>query len=365
MRDLLAIVCFLGLLRLAGGQEAVTIEAPSGACQPQVSIDASGVVHLIFGADDQIFYTRSADAGVTYRKPTRVAQLESLALGMRRGPRIAVVGDAIVISAIGGSAGDPSEGNIFAWRSKDQGESWQGPFPINDVNASAREGLHGMASGPNGEVYCAWLDLRHKGTQIYGSRSTDGGATWSKNAFIYESPDGTVCECCHPSVALDATGAVYVMWRNALAGNRDMFLATSHDHGETFEPAAKLGEGSWPLNACPMDGGAIATPVGGKVIAVWRRDHEVFLNDAGSRRERALGTGMQPWVAADQHAFYAVWLGSRTGTLYLAKSPNDQPVELADLAQFPVVAANPTGKGPIVVAWEAGPDIKALKIDRE
>jgi hypothetical protein len=369
VRDFFTATCFLSLLGLAHGENAVTIQTPHGARQPQVCIDANGIAHLAFGADGQVFYTCSTDAGATYRQPSQVAKLQSLALGMRRGPRIAVSGDAIVIAAIGGSTDHLGDGNLFTWRSNDQGESWQGPLQVNDVNASAREGLHGMAAGPNGELYCTWLDLRDKGTQIFGSRSTDGGVTWSKNCFIYRSPDGTVCECCHPSVALDATGAVYVMWRNSLDGNRDMFLASSHDHGETFEPAAKLGEGSWPLNACPMDGGANATSASGKIIAVWRRDHDIFLTDGGYLNEQRLGIGMQPWVTADQHRFYAVWLSSRTGKLYLAKSANGQPVELADHAQFPVVTAHPSGRGPVVVAWESegdtGPLIKVVSIDRE
>jgi len=368
VRNLLSIACFLSLLGFAYAGDSVTIETPHGARQPQVCIDATGSIHLAFGADGQVFYTCSTDDGVTYRKPTQVAKLGSLALGMRRGPRIAVSSNAIVISAIGGSKDQKGDGNLYTWRSKDQGESWQEPIQVNDVNDSAREGLHGMAAGANGDLYCTWLDLRHEGTQIFGSRSTDGGATWSKNGLVYKSPDGTVCECCHPSVALDATGTIYVMWRNLLDGNRDMYLATSHDHGETFEPALKLGEGSWHLNACPMDGGSIATSAKGKIIAVWRRDHEVFLTGGGYLKEQRLGIGMQPWVAADQRQLYAVWLSSRSGRLYLAKSARDEPVELADHAQFPVVAAHATGQGPVVVAWESqgetGALIKITKIDR-
>lgn len=368
MRDLLSVMCFLSLVGFANGADTATIETPHGAHQPQVAVDARSNVHLTFGADGKVFYACSTDHGATFSEPTQVAILESLALGMRRGPRIAASGDFIVISAIGNSE-DDGDGNLYSWRSKDQGTSWQERRRVNDVDESAREGLHGMAVGPYGELYCTWLDLRHKGTQIVGSRSTDAGATWSKNVLVYQSPDGTVCECCHPSVAMDAKGGVYVMWRNFLDGNRDMFLATSHDHGETFEPALKLGEGSWPLNACPMDGGAIAISAGGKISTVWRRDHEVFLTEDGLFKENRLGVGMQPWAAADQHGFYAVWLSSRLGRLYLAHSAKDEPVVLADHAQYPVVAAHPAGKGTVVVAWETeektGPLIKVIRMDLE
>ena len=65
------------------------------------------------------------------------------------------------------------------------------------------------------------------GTKLYGARSRDGGVTWSKNVLIYESPDGTICQCCHPSAAFDPGGQVLVMWRNCLGGARDMYLKSS------------------------------------------------------------------------------------------------------------------------------------------
>lgn len=367
MREIISVnlVC---ICVLAAAGDTVIIENPNGAHQPQVAIDARGNVHLTFGADGKVFYTFSTDAGTTYARPTVVAEIRSLALGMRRGPRIAVARDTVVISAIGGSESESSSGNLYSWRSRDRGKSWQGPFRVNDVDAAAREGLHGMTAGPNGELYCTWLDLRHKGTQIFGSRANGGGKQWSKNVLIYQSPDGTVCECCHPSVSIDSTGKVYVMWRNSLGGNRDMYLAASHDKGETFAPAFKLGEGSWLLNACPMDGGALAAMATGKIFTVWRRDQEILLTDGGLHKERSIGMGMQPWVAANWQRVYAVWLTRRGSGLNFAKSPEYKPTVLAEQAQFPVVAANPMGKGPVVAAWETGggrPQIKIARIDSE
>ena len=71
------------------------------------------------------------------------------------------------------------------------------------------------------------------------------------------------------------------MWRNALAGNRDMYLARSMDGGRTFGPAEKLGRLGWELNACPMDGGAIAPVAEGRVDTVWMRAGSIFAARAG------------------------------------------------------------------------------------
>ena len=51
---------------------------------------------------------------------------------------------------------------------------------------------------------------------------------------------------------------VYVMFRNFLNGNRDLYLIQSDDTGATFGTAQKLGIGSWQLDGCPMDGGSIS-----------------------------------------------------------------------------------------------------------
>src|SRR5260370_1332262 len=134
---------------------------------------------------------------------------------------------------------------------------------INDAPAAAREGLHSMVAG-GGLLFATWLDDRAQGKRLYGATSKDAGLTWSKNVEVYESPSGTICQCCHPTALIDGNGVIHVMWRNALDGNRDMYVAHSKDGGVSFGRARKLGEGSWELNACPMDGGGLAIDAQGK-----------------------------------------------------------------------------------------------------
>jgi hypothetical protein len=52
-----------------------------------------------------------------------------------------------------------------------------------------------MAARADGSVWCAWLDLRDKRTEVFASKSTDGGASWQANVRVYQSPDGNVCVC--------------------------------------------------------------------------------------------------------------------------------------------------------------------------
>src|SRR5207249_5361510 len=121
-----------------------------------------------------------------------------------------------------------------------------------------------------------WLELReNKQNKIFGEKSNDSRKTWSKNSLIYASPDSTVCECCKPSVAMKGT-AVYVMFRNWLNGNRDLYLIRSSDGGNTFGHAQKLGNGNWALNGCPMDGGGLTINKNGDPETVGKRQSKIF-----------------------------------------------------------------------------------------
>src|SRR5207248_4727718 len=176
-----------------------------------------------------------------------------------RGPRVAITPSAIVISAVTATKMPPgTDGDLKAWRSTDGGKTWSEGGRINDAVASAREGLHTMTAGADGLLFAAWLDDRAKTKKLYGAVSKDSGLTWSKNMLVYESPSGTICQCCHPTALIDAKGAIHVMWRNALEGARNMYVATSTDGGATFHGVEKQGTGNWMLEACPMDGGGLA-----------------------------------------------------------------------------------------------------------
>ena len=353
---MLAVTPFVLALSLAA-EAGSPIELASGAPprhpqQPQVTVDRAGGVHVVYGVEDQIHYCRSADGGKSYLQSVILPPVNNMSLGMRRGPRVAAGNGLVCVTAIGGKQGKGRDGELFAFCFSAGGKSWQGPATVNDEPAAAREGLHAMAAGPRGEMCCVWLDLRTKGTKIYASTTVDGGATWTKNQLVYESPAGRVCECCHPSVTFDDQGGLYVMWRNALGDNRDLYVCSSTDGGQTFGPAAKLGEGVWPLNACPMDGGAVAALAPGKLATAWRRDKQVFLTLPDDPNEHLLGPGEQPWIAAAADGPHIVWVKKRGEQLFLSPPGKKEPIELASHAADPVIAAASRGHGPIVVVWE-------------
>jgi len=321
------------------------------AREPQIAANSSTVV-LAFGAGKAIYFSSSHDRGRTFSPPAKVAEAGIIPLSRHRGPRIALSGKTIVITAVAGNKSEegahahglPSDGDLLVWRSQDGGKTWSQGKAINDVPASATEGLHALASDGKGALFAAWLDKRGaKGTKLYAARSTDDGATWSRNVAVYQSPGGSICECCHPSVAIDGAGNLVVMWRNSLAGARDMYLATSRD-GVTFTTPRKLGSGTWPLNACPMDGGGLAVSAS-KILTAWRREGNVFLSEPG-QPEKQVGTGKDVALALSGDRTYVSWVNGTKVEAWI-----DGKVELLSSAgAFPSLSTLPGGG--VLAAWE-------------
>lgn len=349
MNSIFSFVTVAALLSalLAGQSSAAQVKILpdnfTGAKQPQIAADPKGNIFVALGKENSVYVARSANGGKTFQTPTLVGTVEKLALGMRRGPQIVAGEKSVVATAI-----SHTDGNLYSWISEDEGSTWSKLARINDAAKSAREGLHGMAGNESGLIFSAWLDLRNQKTQLWGARSINGGKSWEPNVQIYESPDKTICECCHPSVALADDGKIVVMWRNWLGGNRDMYLARSEDGGKTFESALKLGTGNWPLKGCPMDGGSVIIS-SNQVVAVWRRENRLFASSMDLPETLLSESGTQPIVTRTKTGFDFLWQNS--GNLYCKRGLASKTDLFAASATYASAAWSPVLQKSFIV-WE-------------
>jgi hypothetical protein len=226
------------------------------------------------------------------------------------------------------------------------------PVVLNDVTDAAREGLHGwlldraMCCSLSGSISAGMI--RRRGTKLYGAISRMGERA-GENVRVYASPDGTICQCCHPSVTIDAKGILHVMWRNVLNGARDLYYTASIDGGKTFASAQKLGRGTWLLNACPMDGGEMTSAENGQIDSVWRRQEEIFAASPG-KEEKALGKGRNPVIAYGRNGPYIAWDDAEVKQAVLLSPGTSKPVPLGRQSQFVDLATSSAGK--VIAAWE-------------
>lgn len=339
LRHSFRLLAFLAAFALCA---RAAVEFPAAA-QPQLTTTADGRVWLVYGSGNEIFVARSHDAGTTFAPPVRVGSLPALQLGMRRGPRIAVHGDHGVVTAM--------SGDFFAFRSADGGATWSEPVRVNDTADATREGLHDLAVGPDGRLFAVWLDLRAGPMQLGAAESADHGATWSANQVVYRSPEKAICTCCQPTARFNARGDLAVMWRNDLAGNRDMWLAVRPAGTAAVRPAAKLGTGSWPIKGCPMDGGSLLLTLDDAFATLWQRDGALYFARPGEP-ERRLAAGKQAVATATARGPFAVW--QQGADLWSsALEATAAPSLLAPAARFASLIALPASDR-VLVAYEHG-----------
>ncbi|HKB87379.1 MAG TPA: T9SS type A sorting domain-containing protein [Ignavibacteriaceae bacterium] len=127
--------------------------------------------------------------------------------------------------------------DIYLVKSTDQGVSWSTPIQISN-----QSGVQGSipATGPNGEVYVAWYGSDFSSENIYFDKSTDGGVTFGTDKVISPCPNAWF-----PSMAVDLSGGqyngnIYVTWNDERNGDGDIFLSKSTDGGETWSAALRI-----------------------------------------------------------------------------------------------------------------------------
>ncbi|MRS63417.1 exo-alpha-sialidase [Larkinella terrae] len=303
---------------------------------------------MVFGQDSTIYYTTTTGKAASFGQPVAIAVLPNLVAGAKRGPQVAVTENFVVVTAVN------KAGDLFAYSLDRKKGRWSPAVRINDVPQIAKEGFQGVTGASKGIFHAAWLDLRaDKKNKIVGATSRDGGRTWSANQVIYRSPDGTVCECCRVSIVADHND-VYVQFRNWLDGSRNLYLAHSVDGGKTYQSAQKLGTGTWKLNACPMDGGAVVISKTGQPLTAWRRENTLYTCVPGEP-EQAVSAGRNVTLAPGPNGPLLAW--DEGGTVWV-KSGSQSPVSIGK-GQMPSIAV--AGKTAWCV-WELDGQVMAERV---
>ncbi|UCE37654.1 MAG: BNR-4 repeat-containing protein [Thermoplasmata archaeon] len=191
--------------------------------------------------------------------------------------------------------------------------------------------------GPNGNIYIAWEDYRNTHGDIFFANSTDGGATWS-NPNKKINTDATTEDQMAPSLAVNATGTLFIAWEDNRAGNADIYFANSTDGGATW------GSTNLPVNTdggpFPQEKPVIAVDSNGVVYAVWHDArsgtnwdiYSAYSSDGGATwnhpnvevsNDTTNSFQLNPTIAVDSNGIiYSAWEDQRDGDsdIYFAKS---------------------------------------------
>jgi PKD repeat protein len=162
---------------------------------------------------------------------------------------------------------------IYFSRSTDGGASFSAGVKISDASLNSCQGSIPVV-GPNGEIYVAWLNYDTSAIRL--TKSLDGGLTFStpvKVADISEIPSplpgGSFRNDSFPSMAVDPTnGYVYVVWSDYRNGDADIYFTRSTDGGTTWSTPLRINDDTLG-NDFHQFFPWIATSPNGKVYASW------------------------------------------------------------------------------------------------
>ncbi len=225
------------------------------------------------GKSDVMF--QHAPAGAGFSAAVRVNDLPGDAAVRNENPPKVAVGPSNEIYVAWANERERWKGNIRFSRSLDGGKTFSPAIYVNTDTSGALigRGFETIAIDKKGHIYIAWIDQRDKKgyangvAEIWMAESADRGKTFSHDRKIISN----VCECCRLTLAFDSTGRMFISYRYVPPSGpmcRDIAVARSDDGGKTFQSTVVHHDG-WELNGCPTDGPSLSVDASGRVNVVW------------------------------------------------------------------------------------------------
>jgi hypothetical protein len=218
------------------------------------------------GSGWRLRLNRSVDRGETWW-PEDLAPLEGLPLHDYSQPVLARDPVSSHLYLALASAG----GDIFVSRSTDGGLTWSDPVQVDDPAAVYAEEPD-LVVGPDGTLYVVWSDFRTgQDTDVFFSRSTDGGQTWLQPPVEVDDEvvQGNQYE---PHLALDPTGRLHVgyIFNIPYHFEVDLYYTLSDDGGLTWAPNVRANDVAGVVGADVPHTFALVGDEDGHAVLAWR-----------------------------------------------------------------------------------------------
>jgi hypothetical protein len=192
--------------------------------QIALAVDPAGTIYLAwqsFGSEPpdggNMYVSKSTDDGTTWTDPVQVNDVGQKA---NVGKATFLAWGAGKLHIVWSDDRDDSEGDIYYDSSVD-GVNFGTDVLVNDSTYRYQEDpsiMVGAGTACAGTIYVVWQDLRSNSSyDIYGTRSTDNGATFETNIPVTPTTDG---DQMNPALAVDDTCKVGVSWRDSATNNK-------------------------------------------------------------------------------------------------------------------------------------------------
>jgi hypothetical protein len=286
-----------------------------------VTLDQQGRLWLAKVEDQRLLVSWSEDGGKNFSSPAVVTpEPENISADGENRPKIAVARDGTILLTWIQSLPQKYSGNVRFSRSIDSGRTFSPPVTLNDDGRITSHRFDSLAINGTGKAVVAWLDARDRdaakekgdafsGVSIYTARSDDNGASFAANRRFQQH----TCECCRIATTWTSEGPV-IFWRNIFGTNTRDFAIANLDKGSV----RRATQDEWQIDACPHNGGSIATDGRGQLHLAWftngtARQGLFYKRIEGNWQSEPLAIGNaeaqanHAWVAADGRTILLTW----------------------------------------------------------
>jgi len=342
-----------------------------------IAVDANGNIYVVWEdlgnfLDYDIYFAKSTDGGISFESNVRVND-DNSTVTFGAFPTIAVDINGNIYVVWQDRRNDGSSHIYFA-KSTDGGIYFEPNIRVDDSSHSG-QGKPSIAVDANGNIYVAWEDWRNDNPDIYFSKSTDEGASFEPNVRVDDTGSSTGMQN-EPSVTVDTNGNIYVVWHDYRNNVSDIYFSKSTDGGTSFEPNLRINDHVGSQYQGKYNP-SIAVDANGNIYVAWEdRRNSLFDNDiysavstnggvsfeANVQVDDTLDSGhARPSIAVDTNGnIYVAWEDWRNDNpdIYFAKGvmPNEPPiletigdhaVDEGQLLEF-AVNANDSNQDPLV-----------------
>lgn len=184
-----------------------------------------------------IFFNRSVNNGDWFLDPRIVSDF-----GLS--PDIAIASQNIYVVWDGSESGEPNDEEIFFSRSIDGGLTFSSPINISNLT-DEQSGPPIIKVDPSGNIYVVWPEKDSiDNSRIFFTMSTDEGSSFSSPLVLSDPEEDSR----YPSIAVSNDNTIYVTWETVYSSDYSIpsstlsFLVTSSDMGTTFSSPANISD---------------------------------------------------------------------------------------------------------------------------
>jgi hypothetical protein len=257
---------------------AIAAPAGEGAAQPRlVAVDGEALLSWLEPAGDDYALRFSTLRDAAWSAPRTIAAGDDWFINWADTPSVLPASDEVWAAHWLRRQPDSYFAyDIFVAFSNDQGATWSEPTLLHRDGTESEHGF--VTLFPEGDgVSAVWLDGRNYlvdgvylyedldgnklGTSLHHARFDAAGERLSSEAI-----DEMVCDCCLPDIAQAADAPVVVYRDRTVSERRD--IVVSRMQGGTWQEPVPVGSDDWIIEACPINGPAIAAD-GDDVAVAW------------------------------------------------------------------------------------------------